>query len=1501
VDKPNLLFPRSFIMKNAVFTISTPLLAFLGAMGVGDGIAAEESFAVSQAPLLSGLQMDPNVIYLHDDSSSMLAEHMPDGLPGGSAVRHGKDTSMPASGVYDRTVFLNRSAVNNKQHYNPDITYQPPYQWKNGKLVSMGNADTRYGFPKVPTHLDGGFSTSTATRTLSSTDGEPHYFDYVPGFNSRRDNPNYSTGAFYVVDGKLQIPANAPEKSENNYEYWAFRPVAAGRWFRANRGSSSYGIRDSAKNEKIVQQRACPILFRDVVDSREYYGHPHGHCRDNYRMADVDVPSMVGGWGATKPQGVLPPGVPPPYNARPWCLQFSRWAPYDPKPSNRPYDFAVDPPGVSSCFAGRHLIGDTDGDGRWTSADKDDAYVSHYTHDPKDPLGGYDQSMEHRVSKFVNDDGDIYLEVPRRRTRKEEIRNFANWYAYYRTRAMAAQSGASLAFANLVDKNDTRRPSNMMKGKFVRLGYDTINLPSAGPGQEYNAKGQGVAPFRDFPANDPNYPDQKFVKRFYDWLLNMKYPGGTPLPEALNKVGKYLQTKTPWKEYPPAAYVAQGDGGSGKVYGCRRSFAIMMTDGYYGGWAPPPADYDVDAKQGPVIWKTDRNNVPLTGKPKNRYQYEPKPPFFGENVGLGYGTWHASASLADVAMYYWNRDLLPDVPNMVATTRKNPAFWQHMQTYTIGLGVLGRLSDTEVNKALADPEHSKTILWTFPTHIDTNYEKVDDLMHAGLNGHGGTAAAEDAGEFAGKLGQLLTEIAGEANTNTSLALSRDKPKKGKIDGMALAYRANYDPADWSGSLEAYGLCTEADVEGAVDGCEEVGKIRGTPTAHATLGTPSARNILTALPKSEGAGYVGATFLATTVGLPERILDDNAVFQNKPVQPACPVPLDATKQCRITKSRDVEGKKQAKPYAKERYSAELLIDYVRGDHSHEDSLENVNVADGFRVRGSRLGDIVHSDPLYVSGTQDYGYGNSALTRTQREAYQARQSANQAAFNAARNTTPPKPWKRETLYVGANDGMLHGFNARTLNENFAYVPASVHANLKTLADPDYSHLYYVDGVSNAQDAWLGDAWKTIVLGSTGAGGRSYFALNVEDPEKMGEDEVLWEFTDDEMGVALGMAEAGFGCARDASGGASAGNCAAGKDTWFAAFGNGVNSKSDEARLFVVDLRNGAKIADLVVPGNVKANGLSTPLLVDVDGDLVVDLIYAGDLQGNLWKFNVSDPDKAKWSVNKLLVATDKDGKPQPITTRPSVALARQLDLGEDGAGNAIACSTANCVMVSVGTGKLFEANDVVNDMTDMSVQSLYVVRDECGKFCSDNTVANRGNLEAKTLELVTTTLAATGETLEGRGFSGASSKRTDFEKYKGYVVDLGLLAPGERVIASPGRMPTRASRGHFLYSSFMPSNDPCSGGGEGWAIALSLDGSPAQNVLFTNGAVSGKIGIGAAITATDANPRSTVRLSDNAKNPDEDPCGALSIATASGGIVIPSECVDKRGRQSWRQLR
>jgi type IV pilus assembly protein PilY1 len=1487
-----------------------------------------DSYSVYQKPLTSDLQMDPNVIYLHDDSGSMGRNYMPE------------SAQIPSGGHYYESAFFN------KQYYNPDITYQPPYKWENGRLVSMKNMDVRCNWPRT---MSDGFSSTTSCNT-NLDKSSAFYVDYVPGFNSRIDNQagyDWKAHPIVMIDGRMEFdPAFAPEKISYNYETYAFKEVPSGSnaLFRRDGGTGTPAERTQTQNRADVRNRACPILFKDVPESRAYYnsyvpaqdlsggvpshsyhysgGNPHAHCRYSYRTGEVDFPSNYENWSRiTAFAGITIPGslfV----EARPWCDRTDNPSNYTGKNQDR------------TCVMGLHFIGDTTGKrANWDSTrglvdmNLDDP-VADFTH--KGTVGGNDdQSLEHRVSKFVDDDGEVVLEsVPRRRTAREEIRNFMNWYSYYRTRNMAAKSGVSLAFANLVDKNDTSRPSAMMNNQFVRLGYDTINrITATGPGQRSGGttttRGQGVVPFRDFPDDDAHYPGRKFVKQFYDWTLNLPASGGTPLRDTLHYTGRYLKTKAPWKEYPPADFGGNEGDGSGKVYGCRRSFAILMTDGAYTGNAAntssDPVSWDVsnytsindaDGNKGPEIYRTGSDNVNITSNPaKNRYQYEPVAPFFGENDGIGYGTYHVGDSLADVAMYYWYQDLLPDVPNMVKHTRKNPAFWQHMQTFTIGLGVLGRLSDTEVNGFLADPDPSRRILWTFPTDLDTDYEHIDDLFHAGLNGHGGTSAAEDAGEFVDKLKRLLTEIAGEANTNTALALTNDKSKPKKIDESTLAYRADFNPADWSGELAAYSLCTAADVAATVDNCQNLGETRETPTARVTLGAPDTRNILTALPKSGGAGYAGASFLAATVGLPERILDDAAVFRDKPDHPPCPVPLDAAGACMIAQPRNVEGIKQPKPsggYPKEKYSAELVIDYVRGDRSHEDSgSSNNNMPDGFRERGSRLADIIHSDPLYVNGAQDYGYGNSALTAAQRSAYQTRLSLNQTDFNTAQSASPPQSWERETLYVGANGGMLHGFNARTLKENFAYVPASVHANLKLFADPDYAHLYFVDGLSNAQDAWLGD-WKTVLLGSTGAGGRSYFALDVETPETMGEGNVLWEFMDDELGIALGMAEAGFGCVERETVNNSSGtpvvteNCAAGKDTWFAAFGNGVNSLSDEARLFLVNLGNGDKLADLPVPGGITANGLSTPLLVDADGDLVVDLIYAGDLQGNLWKFNVSDPDRNKWTVNKLLIATDKDGKPQPITTRPTVALAEQLKLGNNSAGNAVKCSTANCIIVSVGTGKLFEANEAANDMTDMSVQSLYVVRDECGKFCSNNVVAERGNLEEKILESVSTKLNVTEEILEGRKFSDATKGQTDFTVHKGYFVDLGLLSPGERVIASPKRTVSKATKGNFIYSTFVPSTDACAGGGEGWTLELSLSGATAQSALFTDGAMGGKIGIGASVVVSGENPRSTVRLSDDKRDTDP-PCSSIGIATADGGRVIPAKCGDRRGRQSWRQLR
>jgi type IV pilus assembly protein PilY1 len=1445
-----------------------PRRAFLTAL-VGIFSSAAISVDLYQGPMVAERSMDPNVIYIHDDSGSMDWLHMPDEAPSG--------------GNNQKSAFLN------KQYYNPDITYQPPLTYDGGKLVSWGNMDERCAWPKV---MNDGFTGSPGVCgnavTLGASDAV--YYDYVPGYNSRIDNRfSYTWEPIVMIDGKMTVNghelatdwtsadwANAPENVPFNYERFAFRQIGIGDKVMVS-GSTTNGAVVNA-TEALIDNRACPVLFKDVPESRAYYanfpgapgapGNPHATCRFSYRTGEVDFESNYQDYVSNRPYAGQ--AVTGNYHGRVWCYRSSYASSFTASNIDR------------TCVMGRHIIGDTTGNALWTnnSGATDSVltdFVSDFSHTANALKTTKDQSLEHRVSKFVADGGELITEpTPRRRTAKEEIRNFANWYSYYRKRSMAAKSGASLAFANLVNRNDTTKPGAMMRGKVIRLGYDTINrMNSDGPGQRsggVTTTGRGVVPFID---NDPNYPGKKFVKDFYDWVNALPASGGTPLSGALTKVGNYLANshQKPWLEYPPDTYNGTG---SGQVFGCRRSFAILMTDGYSGDWG---SQGDVDGSNGPEIWKTDIHNTSLTGNPKNKYQYTPQTPFFGQYAG-----YRVSNSLADVAMYYWNRDLQPDIPNMVAPTKKDPAFWQHMQTFTIGLGVIGRLSDTEVNQFLATGTNKK-ILWTFPTGLDTNYERVDDLMHAGLNGHAGTAAAEDAGEFAGKLATLLSEIAGQDGSNTAPAVPRN------LDESSMYFEASYSPSEWSGELLGRETCLKDDGAG-VCGNRHAAATGTVWSASERLAKQvesaghAARKIFT---RNDGGSIVAfdTSLSASTKAAIDVDLDHSA---GTPIPENCVMARPhlgdppAGDACVLHR-----GRPEQKPY-----NVDLLIEYLRGDQTYEDTTTSMTVNyNGFRRRSytdtngvkqvKLLGDIVNSSPTLITDKtaesnwdQSSRLGASTNPAVPTSGAAANYLLRKASHRNADGTVNTAN-REQTVLVGAGDGMLHGFDAQTGEEQFAYIPSALHGILKKLADPQYGqidtlkHSFYVDGVTIDADILLEDNWTTVAVGSTGrsnSGKGSYFALDVEKASTFDTGDVLWEFTHSDLG-APGNGRAEIALLPD--------------NKWYALFGNGYNSANQKAGLFLVELASGAAydFIDTGAGGSGAPNGLGTPsFITGADGAAL--LAYAGDLLGNVWKFDLE-----KRTATKLLEATGPDGAPQPITAAPRIVFTKD-----------------DKVQVIVGTGKFLEQSDV----DDVHVQTIYSVRDNCGitSGCTPP-VATRSALTQLPYDPMP---MKTDTYTDGNGEVGTltgwkiGSVKLDYAVTQGFFLDMN--APGMKGLRVIDKG-TEKLRNNIQVPFLEPSNDPCASAVEGGYVELDpVGGAPKKSELFKT--LSGinfykfptSNGAGLSTTVSGGNPGVFGR-SDGVIGglKDNDPASKKCV-------WIDGRCVSligggKMGRQSWRQLR
>ena len=529
-----------------------------------------------------------------------------------------------------------------------------------------------------------------------------------------------------------------------------------------------------------------------------------------------------------------------------------------------------------------------------------------------------------------------------------------------------------------------------------------------------------------------------------------------------------------------------------------------------------------------------------------------------------------------------------------------------------------------------------------------------------------------------------------------------------------------------------------------------------------------------------------------------------------------------------------------------------LSWLRGDQSKE-----VDKPNGvFRVRTRLLGDIVNSDPFFV-GKSDYGY--AALADPEGSAYTTFREGSAYLSRSA------------MLYVGGNDGMLHALDATTGVERFAYVPNAAFATLSRLTAPSYAHQYFVDGSPVVADVYFGSAWHSVLVGSMGAGGRGVFALDVTDPANFAAGNVLWEYSHAELGVGVTQPSV----VRLQSG------------DWVAIFGNGYNSSSQKAMLFVVRLSDGVllKLIDTEVGSTSTPNGLATPLAVDENGDRIADTAYAGDLLGNLWKFDLSG-NASNWKIAyksgnnpiPLFVAKNAANVLQPITAPPEV--------GKHPSGG---------MMVYFGTGKYFLNGDNL-DVT--GVQTFYGVRD-------NGAAVTRADLQAQTI--------LSENSVGGIGARAVSSNAVNYTTKQGWYLDLvppSSTGKGERVVTRPILRSKRV-----LFTTLIPIPDPCEYGGESWFMELdALNGARltysvfdynndggftnADNVSVTEGgqtksvAVSGRrltVGIGERANIISAGEKEYILESGSKDNVG----GEHSIETIVGRGNL------NKGRQSWRQ--
>ncbi|MFK3799915.1 pilus assembly protein [Pseudomonas sp. NPDC088444] len=527
-----------------------------------------------------------------------------------------------------------------------------------------------------------------------------------------------------------------------------------------------------------------------------------------------------------------------------------------------------------------------------------------------------------------------------------------------------------------------------------------------------------------------------------------------------------------------------------------------------------------------------------------------------------------------------------------------------------------------------------------------------------------------------------------------------------------------------------------------------------------------------------------------------------------------------------------------------------VDFIKGDTSKATST--------FRRRASLIGDLVDSTPALVEGALYDSTTADTLNGT---------AGTYAAFQTAQSA------RRGQVYVGANDGMLHAFDTTTGVEKFAFIPSAVIANLATLTNKDYNtnsslHRYYVDSTPVIGDVYFSGAWHTILVGTLGAGGREVFALDITNPDSI---TLLWEFTS-QNDVDLGSTFSVPVISRLHSG------------EWGVIFGNGYNGNNGNASLFILNAATGAKISKLTtsVVGN---NGLSSPVVLDANADGIADYVYAGDLLGNLWRFDLIGSSltanatasnyKVAFANKPLYTATVSDtagSAVQSITAAPVV----------------LTHPTATGTLVIFGTGRYFTSAD----KTTTDLQTLYGIWDKqtAAQTAATTPVLARSSLQQQT---ITSQVNNASFGTASSDIRLVSANTVDWTTKSGWYLNLavGTTLLGERLVD-----PMTLSGSVLFASTRIPSTDVCSPGVTGWRYGL--DPNTGGRTTFTvfnlrrNGTISSAdnyndnvvsamsmSGVGTAISSTTGIKTATSSTGDS-----------IGVNTGAGFV----------GRQTWRSI-
>lgn len=440
------------------------------------------------------------------------------------------------------------------------------------------------------------------------------------------------------------------------------------------------------------------------------------------------------------------------------------------------------------------------------------------------------------------------------------------------------------------------------------------------------------------------------------------------------------------------------------------------------------------------------------------------------------------------------------------------------------------------------------------------------------------------------------------------------------------------------------------------------------------------------------------------------------------------------------------------------SNSTLMSYLRGGRGNEAA----SASPVYRTRTSVMGDVINSSPAWV-GPPSQGYGTIWADSLNSSASLPENGSGATTYSAFKQTYNNRA---NIVYLGANDGMLHGFRSGSYDstgttwgtstvandgvEVLAYVPSTTYGNLSTYSQVIYPHQYFVDATPGSGDLFYNNNWHSWLVGGLGSGGQAIYALDATNPSQFSEANasslVIGEWNSSSItcqnktncGNDLGYTFGTPVITRFHNG------------NWGAIFGNGYNSTTGVASIFVMMVNASSGVVSFYEyqtgsGSSSSKSGIYYTTAVDLDGDNIVDYVYAGDLQGNVWRFDLTNSNPTNWGVTNYSGSSPaaplfKSSSSTPITTK--------LVVTAQSAG-----ATSKRVMVYFGTGQKIPQTSTSPDTYATGAQYFMGVWDwnmtawnsvSSTKFASKSSGPSGGSVLTGSTYLQQQTLSATNTT-------------------------------------------------------------------------------------------------------------------------------------------------------------